>query len=667
MLLVGLELGPVAALRDALFDGYQMAMPRKRASAPAMIVAIDERALDVRGQWPWPRTVVADLIRRIAQAGPASIGVDLLFIEPDRSTPGADGQLAKAIQGSRVVLGVAGLEFRDRRFPLPPQAVPVRLSGKRELPLRRFDGHLQSRSEINRAAAGRGLISAESADRVIRRVPLAARIGKVIVPALSVEMVRVAVGAPGGATGLRIEDRGGQDVDLVIGDVAIPVQSDGTLHLYFGPHDTERFVSAEDVLSGQASPELFRDKLVLIGVSGLGLLDFQATPLGERIPGVEVHAQILEQIFDGEYLRRPTAASWTEAALLALAGLLLVVVVPAARVRVSGALLAAILLAFGAGGVLAFKSGMLVNAAAPALGTALVFSALLAATFAEADRHRRMLREAQARMTGELEAARRIQMGMLPAPRTLFAGEARFALDALLEPARTVGGDFYDCFMLDRHRLFFVVADVSGKGLPASLFMALSKSLLKSVALRSESLEPGAILMHASAEISRENPESLFVTAFAGILDTRTGALAFCNAGHEPPLALVPGGAPEAVEHAGGPPLCVIEGFEYPSGHRTMAPGERLCVVTDGITEAMNPRGELYGAARLKALLAGLGSAAPDAIVTALGNDVREFAGTAEQSDDLTLLCIRWNGMGDAQLARPGGDFGERRVNADEH
>ncbi len=663
--LVGLELAPVAALRDALFDAYQMAMPRKRASAPAVIVAIDERSLDARGQWPWPRTVAADLIRRISRASPAAIGVDLLFIEPDRSTPGADGQLARAIEGSRVVLGVAGLEFRDRRFPLPPQAVPVRLSGKRELALRRFDGHLQSRAEINRAAAGRGLISAESADRVIRRVPLAAQIGKVIVPALAVEMVRVAVGAPGGAAGFRIEDRGGQDVDLVVGDVAIPVQSDGTLHLYFGPHDPQRFVSAEDVLSGNASPELFRDKLVLIGVSGLGLLDFQATPLGERIPGVEVHAQILEQIFDGEYLRRPSAASWTEAALLALAGLLLVVIVPAARAWVSSALLAGLLLAFAAGGVLAFKSGMLLNVAAPALGAALIFGALLAATFAEADRHRRMLREAQARMTGELEAARRIQMGMLPAPRTVFAREARFALDALLEPARTVGGDFYDCFMLDRHRLFFVVADVSGKGLPASLFMALSKSLLKSVALRSESLEPGAILMHASAEIGRENPESLFVTAFAGILDTRTGALAFCNAGHEPPLALVPGGIPEVLEHAGGPPLCVIEGFEYPSAHRTMAPGERLCVVTDGITEAMNPQGELYGATRLKALLARLGPAAPDTVVAAIADDVRTFAGAAEQSDDLTLLCIRWNGVGDPQLARR--DFGERRVNAEEH
>ncbi len=647
LVLVGLEPAPVAALRDALFDGYQKLMPRERASAPAIIVAIDEHALDARGQWPWPRTVAADLIHGIAQANPAAIGVDLLFIEPDRSVAGADGQLAQAVQGAKVVLGVAGLEFRDRRYPFPPQAVPVRLSGKRELPLRRFDGHLQSRSEINRAAAGRGLISADSADRVIRRVPLVARIGQVIVPALSVEMVRIATGS--GA--LRIDDHGGENVDLTVGSAVIPLQSDGTFQLHFGPHDAERFVSAEDVLSGKASSELFRDKLVLIGVTGLGLLDFQATPLGERIPGVEVHAQILEQIFDGSYLRRPTGAAWIEAALLALAGLLLIGLVPVARAWLSSLLLAATLLVFAAGGVIAFNAGLLVNVAAPGLGAIAVFGALFAATFAEADRQRRLLREAQARVAGELEAARRIQMGLLPAPRSLFAGEARFALDALLEPARTVGGDFYDCFMVDQHRLFFAVGDVSGKGLPASLFMALSKSLLKSIALRAESLDPGAILLRASAEISRDNPESLFVTAFAGILDTRTGGLAFCNAGHEPPLACIPGGAPEIVEHAGGPPLCVIEGFDYPTGHRALAPGEWLCVVTDGVTEAMNPHNELYGAARLKALLGRLSSASPDAVVAAISDDVRRFAGTAEQSDDVTLLCVRWNGVTDTALA----------------
>jgi serine phosphatase RsbU (regulator of sigma subunit) len=223
----------------------------------------------------------------------------------------------------------------------------------------------------------------------------------------------------------------------------------------------------------------------------------------------------------------------------------------------------------------------------------------------------------------------------------VFAAETRFALDARLEPARIVGGDFYDCFMLDANRLFFAVADVSGKGLAASLFMALAKSLLKSIALRSGA-DPGAILVQASAEIARDNPESFFVTAFAGILDARSGVLEFCNAGHEPPYLCRSAGAPERLEHPGGPPLCVIEGFAYASARCTLAPGESLCVVTDGITEAMDRAGALYGRARLTRLLEG--AADPAATLSALRDDVRRFSAGNEQADDLTLLCVKFNG-----------------------
>lgn len=235
-------------------------------------------------------------------------------------------------------------------------------------------------------------------------------------------------------------------------------------------------------------------------------------------------------------------------------------------------------------------------------------------------------------------------MGLLPDPRALFAGERRFDLEATLSPARTVGGDFYDCFMVDEHRLFFVVADVSGKGLPASLFMALSKSLLKSIALRQGDADPGAMLTLANAEIGRDNPESLFVTAYAGVLDTRTGGLAFSNAGHEPAVSLHAGSSPEVLEHAGGPPLCVIEGFQYPTAYHQLSPGETLCVVTDGVTEAMNPRGELYGSRRVRLLFAAAGNASPQKLVDALAADVRRFADGAEQADDVTLLGVRWNG-----------------------
>jgi len=614
-------------------------MPRERIGAPAVVVEIDERTLDAKGQWPWPRGVFAELIDAIADAKPASIGVDLLFVEPDRSTPTADAELAKALQGKNVVLGIAGLERRDRRFPFPPQAAPVKISSVRDLPLRKYDGHLQSRAEINKAAAGRGLLSADSTDRIVRRVPFVARIGNVIVPALSLEALRVAVGEPL----LRIEDRGGERVQAVLGDVSVPLQSDGTFYVYFAPHSGERFVSAADVFSGEAAAELLAGKVVLIGVSGLGLLDYQATPLGERIPGVEVHAQILEQIFDGVYLRRPAGAAWVEALALFLAGFAFILFVPEVRPTGRALLLAGALAVIVGGGLLAFSFGLLFNATAPALGALLFFGATVAATLAEADRQRRLLREAHARVAGELEAARRIQMGLLPSPKERFAAEKRFAVSALLEPARSVGGDFYDCFMLDDDKLFFVVADVSGKGLASSLFMALSKALLKSIALRRGD-DPAWMLARASKEINRDNRESLFVTALAGVLDAKTGRLVVCNAGHEPAVVCRADRKPERSSDPGGPPLCVIPEFPYEGVVHTLGPGEWFCVITDGVTEAMDEHGRLYGGPRVLETLSGLQAASPEVVIAALNDDVRRFAGRAEQSDDITLLCVRWNG-----------------------
>ncbi len=652
-------------LRHALFDGYQRLFPRPRLGAPAVIVAIDEPALARYGQWPWPRTRIAQLLAKIANAGPAAIGLDLLLPEPDRFSPGEvakevkelsvdvarrlralpsnDAALAAAIQGRKVVLGIAGLEKPDPRFMRPPAAPPILIANAADLALRRFAGHLQSLPIIDRAAAGRGLLSVDSESGVIRRALVAGRIGDVIVPALSVEMWRVANDAP-----LALVGRERDQIELQLGDIAIPAHADGRFWIRFGPHDPARFVSAARVLDGSIASEQFERKLVLIGVTGLGLLDYQNTALGERMPGVEIHAQILEQIFDHAYLRRPAILRSLELGLLAAAALMLAFAVPALGVGSSIALYAAVIAALAALGLAGFlQEGLLLDVAWPGIGATAVFGIVLAKALSESDEQRRRLREQAARVSGELESARRIQMGLLPAPRMMFAHERRFEIDTFLEPARTVGGDFYDCFMLDSHRLFFIVADVSGKGLPASLFMALSKTLLKSAARRVDNV--GGLMVRANAEVSSENPESLFITAFAGILDARTGMLEFCNAGHEPPFARRPGGALERLEHSGGPPLCVIENFAYPVEYRGVAAGEWICVVTDGVTEAMNESGELYGAARLQRVLAGLPeSVAPPELLAAVRADVGRFVGTAEPSDDLTLLCLRWIGAAPA-------------------
>ena len=660
---------PVEALRETLFDAYQRAFPRERKSAPATIVEIDEQTLAERGQWPWPRTQIAELVTRIAAARPAAIGIDMLLSEPDRFSPRAmaalmpelpestsrqlralpsnDARLAAALRGRNVVMSIAGLEAPDPRRLTPPSAAPVRWLAGEQPELRRFPGWLGSLDELDRAAAGRGLISSDATGRVVRRVPLLADVSGTVTPALTLEMWRVATGTPAFSVS---HQRGGL-LEVAVGDLRIPAQGNGSIWLRYSKHDPARFVSASQVLAGKANAEMFRSKLVLVGVTGLGLLDFQATPLGERVPGVEIHAQLIEQVFDADFLVRPTWAPWLEAALLIAAVAFLMWIVPTRRVPLSIAALAAVLVVLLAAGLGAFLGrGILLDIAWPVLGVLVAFCVLLAATLAESDRQRRVLREAAARSAGELAAAYRIQMGLLPDLAALTRVLPSVQIAALLEPARTVGGDFFDCLQLDASRVFFVVGDVSGKGMPAAVFMALCKATIKAAAARGGDL--GGAMSRAAAEISRENPEQLFVTAFAGILDVRSGMLECCNAGHEPPYVLTADGALERLPNAGGPPLCTLDGFEYVTAYRELGALDSLMVLSDGVTEAMNARNTLYGSHQLElALKFARRGAAPAEVLGAVRDDVRRFVGDALASDDLTLLVLRWTGPAAAAAA----------------
>jgi adenylate cyclase len=334
-------------------------------------------------------------------------------------------------------------------------------------------------------------------------------------------------------------------------------------------------------------------------------------------------------------------------------GLLVIVRVPVKRARTAWLVLLP-LLALALGGSLALYRWrlLLFDAATPSLGLIVTFGFMLSVTLAEAERQRRLLRhqvelqrEAAARFEGELSAARRIQLGILPKPADLLAGEHRFSLHIVLEPAREVGGDLYDFFMLDRDRLFFLLGDVSGKGLPGSLFMAVSKSLYKSAALR-RGAAVATMMQEANGEISRDNPEALFVTVFAAVLDVNTGVLEYCNAGHDHPY-VVPrgGGRPSQLAEGGGPPLCVLDGFEYVAATYQLRPGDTLCLITDGVTDARNAAGELFGRERLESRLAtSSGSASAESIATAIGGDVTRFVAGSEPADDLAILVVRWEG-----------------------
>jgi adenylate cyclase len=656
-------------MRLAWLDAYQELSPRERRSAPAVIVAIDEKSLERIGQWPWPRDLVAKLIDKIAAASPAAIGIDILFPEPDRLSPERlvpevaradpklaerlaklprhDALLAASIKAAPVALSIAGLDTGVPSDTAPMTAWLQKGADAREH-LRRYTTALRSLSGIDAAAAGHGLISIDSEAGVIRRVPLVALVGSTPVLHLSLETLRVGSGEPlftvyGSAAGVEAVGIGGKRV---------PTGTDGRLWVHYAPGDAGQFVSAADVLDGAVAPAALERKLVLVGVTGIGLVDYLSTPLGALMPGVEIHAQVLENVVDGSLLMRPWWARWLEALAFVAAGLLLVRLVPRLSPLRSAILLVLLATALAGAGFAAYRgAGLLLDASAPDAALALLFVVMVAETLAEANARKRSLelrlqreRESAARLAGEFDAARRIQMGILPQAESTFPSEKRFEIAASMEPAREVGGDLYDFFMLDHDRLFFIVGDVSGKGLPASIFMAVSKALCKVAALRGgRRIEE--LLGQANLEIALENPESFFVTVFAGVLDAETGHLEYCSAGHEPALAMTPQGQIHRLAEGGGPPLCMLDGFDYVAAEHRMQAKDWVCVVSDGVTEAMNSSAELYGAARLQAaLLRSRNAGSPAEVVDAIRADVAQFVGNAEAADDITLLVLRWNG-----------------------
>lgn len=664
-------------LREQLFDAYQRTLPRVRDSQPAMVVEIDERSLATIGQWPWPRNRLGELIQKIAALQPLAVGIDALFPEPDRLSPrriiesvsGLDPLLVKRASqlpdndalfgealsaGGRVALGIAGEDgaLADER---PVKAAPVLMQGDAAgiLKIPQFVGVVRSLPVLESAAAGQGLIN-NAPVGVVRRVSLIGRLGDQLLPSLEIEMLRVAAGAP---VVRAVLDEGGVRA-IEVADRRIPTDPDGAVWIRYGKVDPGRHVSAADVMDGKVPLEILQNKLVLIGVTGLGLVDQPAIPMGYRVPGVEIRAQLIENIFDRSWLRRPWWVRLVETGLFAFIALVFMRQVPRSAPARAFVLPAAAAIVLGIGGLVSFNLGLLVDVATPAAGGILVFTAALGGTLAEAQRQRRELaqrlaaeRESAARMAGELETARRVQMGMLPESPGDLATDSRIQLKAFMEPARSVGGDLYDFFMLDDRTLCVMIGDVSGKGLAAAMFMALIRSLCKSSVLRMPHALDQA-LIETEAQIKRENPESLFVTLFVLALDLESGVFTFCNAGHDPLYSLVPGDSKlRKLDHGGRPPLCVLDGYPYPLGRERLSPGEMLCMITDGVTEAANPAGELYGHARFERVITGMNSATPEQLVEGVRKDVLDFVAGAEPADDMSVLALRWVGPTKARAA----------------
>ncbi len=660
--------------RNLWFDAFQQVAPRTVTNLPAVIVDIDDESLQQFGRWPWPRTRLAQLIEESHRLGALAVGLDMILPEADSRSPqrllaerqdataemrqaldalpSNDAILAKTLRQVPSVLGRAALIDAVPGNAAPANQTPALIAG--ESPQRFawvYNGEIVNLPELESAAHGRGYLNdSRDGDGIVRSMPLVLGVNGAIAPSFAVELLRVATGQA--AYSVRSDDKG--IVGVHIGTSFIPTDRDGRLRLYYSPAQGSRRLSAAAILRGIVAPKALANQVAIVGATAVGISDVAATPVGSRMDGVEIHAQLIENILLGARLKRPAAARWWELFGLIGFGIILIVAVPRRRPAIGVALYCAI----GATLVMAsfvvfLKLRTLYDPTLAVAANGAVAGLILTAGHTAAERRRRELdaqlvveRNERLRAAGELRAAREIQMGMLPDPGSIDRLPANLDFFALLEPAQEVGGDLYDAFMLDDRRLFFMIGDVSGKGVPASLFMALTKTLCKCLARR-EPANLGQVLSSVNDEISRENPTAMFVTAIVGVIDGASGEVELCNAGHNPAILLPAQELPRELDGAGGPPLCLDRGFTYPTQRLRLADDDMLLLITDGVTEAEDHRQGQFGLARTLQCLAAAPRLDAAGICRKLHAEVKHFTEGAVPSDDLTLLAIGFRHSGD--------------------
>ncbi len=244
------------------------------------------------------------------------------------------------------------------------------------------------------------------------------------------------------------------------------------------------------------------------------------------------------------------------------------------------------------------------------------------------------------RIGAELDVAKHIQSSMLPCVFPAYPNRREFDIYASMTPAKEVGGDFYDFFMVDDTHLAVVMADVSGKGVPAALFMVIAKTLIKDHTQPNSDL--GDVFTTVNTLLCESNSEGLFVTAFEGVLDLVTGEFNFVNAGHEAPYICKKGKTFEAYKVKPGFVLAGMDGIQYKSGSITLEEGDTIFLFTDGVTEATNAELELYGSSRLSNALNSCIGKSPEQISQFVKDDISRFVGEADQFDDITMLCMEY-------------------------
>lgn len=437
-----LDPAPVEELRLRVFDGFQRIDPRKKTARPVTIVDIDDKSMERLGQWPWPRTRVADLVTELTRLGAVVIAFDVVFSEPDRlnpdfvadtyrdldeetrsklrALPSNDQIFADAIRGSRVVLGESGLPEElvalDKSLPVTGLAM---LGEEPQRFMYDFPGLLRNTKVLEHAAAGRGLFTIRpERDGIVRRVPMIMLAQGQTMPSLTFEMLRVATGS--GTILIKAEKAGIKS--LGIKGFQLPTDRNGQLWVHYARRDASLYVPAINVLEKTVAPDKIAGKLVLIGTSAVGLNDIKTTPVTGAMPGVEIHAQVLESALAGTVISQPIYGIAIEFGTALLFGLLVIAFAPLfgpITLVALGAVFASALV--GTSWYFYAQHRLLIDFTYPLLSTTAIYLTLIFSSFVREQAQRKQIRTAFSRYMSPALVA---QLSLSP-EKLVLGGEER--------------------------------------------------------------------------------------------------------------------------------------------------------------------------------------------------------------------------------------------------
>ena len=633
------------------FDLYQKVFAEKKDS-DVLIIDIDENSLGKFGQFPWNRTVFAKILDQVNTSDPKAIGFDIFFTEKDKQSPdeiiksynlvpdnvkkllelkSPDDIFSEKLKQSKSVIAVLGSAVPSySNYDRKAKAKFLSKGGDPKQFTYKYPYSIGSLEKLEKDVKGLGSISfLDQLDGIIRSLPLIVQFDKKLYPTMGLEMIRVG------------EKQ--KNIYVELNEVGIErissrphkILSDpnGIIWIKYKKSDKKQYISAGDVYDGKFQSDFFKDKYVLIGASAQGLFDLVKNPLGITIPGVEVHANVIENILDQSYLVRNPNTYIFELLFSIIVALITFILSQKIRPKYSlsiffGNILAIIVIGFS---IYKFRSE-LIDISYPIFIVTITFLTGLYFRFIEENKMALANLQKEAKLLKERELAAGVQ-------KSLFPDISKFEnfIFAKNVPARDVSGDYFDVVRSTPEEYFFTLADVSGKGVKAGMYMAKASSIFRTLTNLKFPLEK--VVFGVNNELVEAKFKGMFVTAVFGKINIKTGELVFINAGHESILVFDHNKNYEYIKSE-MPPLGIVKYFtESMVKSSTMDLKDKTLVVyTDGVTEGYIKSGEELGAEGVQKIVDNMSEVTPKNIVESIEKELNW--GAEKLRDDITCMAI---------------------------